>query len=71
MVKIEFINCRQPIEIDAETVAEAVQYAVENGCFFKTREEADRIADGIERETKGTLFIDRRGGANGRKEAAS
>ena len=30
MVKIEFINGRQPIEIDAETVAEAVQYAVKS-----------------------------------------
>ena len=31
MVKIEFINGRQPIEIDAETVAEAVQISVKNG----------------------------------------
>ena len=29
MVEIEFVDGRQPIEIDAETVAEAVQYAVE------------------------------------------
>ena len=61
MVKIEFINCRQPIEIDAETVAEAVQYAVENGCFFKTREEAEHIAEGIERETNGEFFIEKKG----------
>ena len=31
MIKIKFVDGRQPIEIDAETVAEAVQYAVENG----------------------------------------
>ena len=30
MIKIEFVDGRQPIEIDAETVAEAVQYAVKN-----------------------------------------
>ena len=39
----------------------------ENGCFFKTRKEAERIAEGIEGETNGEFFIDRRGGANGRK----
>ena len=33
----------------------------ENGCFFKTREEAERIAEAIERETNGEFFIDRRG----------
>lgn len=38
----------------------------ENSRLFKTREEAERIATGIERETNGTLFIDRRGGANGK-----
>lgn len=38
----------------------------ENSCLFKTREEAERIATGIERETNGALFIDRRGGANGK-----
>ena len=30
MAKIEFLNGRQPLEIDAETVSEAVQYAVKN-----------------------------------------
>lgn len=38
----------------------------ENGCLFKTREEAERIAEGIERKTNGTLFIDRRGWGNGK-----
>ena len=32
----------------------------ENSCLFKTREEAERIAEGIERETNGEFFIDRR-----------
>ena len=30
MIKIEFLDGRQPLEIDAETISEAVQYAVEN-----------------------------------------
>ena len=30
MAKIEFLNGRQPLEIDAETVSDAVQYAVKN-----------------------------------------
>lgn len=30
MIKIEFINGRQPIEIDAKTVFDVVQYAVKN-----------------------------------------
>ena len=38
----------------------------ENGCFFKTREEAERIAEAIERETNGEFFIDRRGEENGK-----
>lgn len=38
----------------------------ENGCFFKTREEAERIAEEIERETSGEFFIDRRGRGNGK-----
>lgn len=38
----------------------------ENSCLLKTREEAERIATGIERETNGTLFIDKRGGENGK-----
>ena len=33
----------------------------ENGCFFKTREEAERIAYGIERETNGEFFIEKKG----------
>lgn len=36
----------------------------EHGCCFKTREEAERIAEGINRETNGEFFIDRRGGGN-------
>lgn len=36
----------------------------EHGCCFKTREEAEHIAEGIERETSGVLFIDRIGGEN-------
>lgn len=38
----------------------------ENSCLIKTREQAERIAEGIERETNGALFIDRRGGENGK-----
>ena len=38
----------------------------ENRCLFKTREEAERIATGIERETNGEFFIDRRVGENGK-----
>ena len=34
----------------------------ENSCLFKTREEAECIAEEIERETNGEFFIDRRGG---------
>lgn len=30
MIKIEFLDGRQPLEIDAETISAAVQYAVEN-----------------------------------------
>lgn len=30
MIKIEFVYRRQPLEIDAETISAAVQYAVEN-----------------------------------------
>ena len=30
MIKIEFLDGRQSLEIDAETISEAVQYAVEN-----------------------------------------
>ena len=30
MIKIEFVDGRQPLEIDAETISAAVQYAVEN-----------------------------------------
>ena len=30
MIKIEFVDGRQPLEIDAETTSAAVQYAVEN-----------------------------------------
>lgn len=48
-------------ELDLVTNAYA-----ENSCLFKTREEAERIAEGIERETNGALFIDRRGGENGK-----
>ena len=33
----------------------------ENGCLFKTREEAESIAEGIERETSGALFIKKKG----------
>lgn len=36
----------------------------ENSCLFKTREEAEHIAEVIERETNGEFFIDRRGGGN-------
>ena len=30
MIKIKFVDGRQPLEIDAETISAAVQYAVEN-----------------------------------------
>lgn len=30
MIKIEFVDGRQPLEIDAENVSDAVQYAVKN-----------------------------------------
>lgn len=30
MAKLEFVDGRQPLEIDAETVSDAVQYAVKN-----------------------------------------
>ena len=138
MVKIKFIDGKNPLEIDAETVSDAVQYAVKNRLNLHwadlsgaNLQEADvdfscwplwcgslnvkidkRIfcqliyhalragqsvddpevkrlfeipeivnlanqfhrvdeCEGIERETNGEFFIDRRGGENGRKEAAS
>lgn len=33
----------------------------ENGCLFKTREEAEHIAEAIERETNGEFFIEKKG----------
>ena len=33
----------------------------ENSCLIKTREEAERIAEGIERETSGALFVEKKG----------
>ena len=35
MIKIEFVDGRQPLEIDAETVAEAVQISVKSGANLR------------------------------------
>ena len=35
MIKIEFLDENQPVEVDAETVAEAVQISVKNGANLR------------------------------------
>ena len=35
MIKIEFLDEKQPVEVDAETVAEAVQISVKNGADLR------------------------------------